>query len=213
MSEPAILTKLQDVTRTIKGWTARCPAHDDEKPSLCVGEDGRVLVHWFSGCSPDQVVAAVGMQLADLGPATKIVAPTTIGTLLFQAVRLSPKSFRLRRLTTKGDWVWKMDGVQRVPYRLPELQGQKLVVLVEGEKDADNVAALGLPATTTAQGAKAWRDDYANMLPGCGVEEVVVVPTTTRPAGVTRSGPGRHSPRAALPRASWPCPACPRRAT
>jgi hypothetical protein len=29
MSEPAILAKLQDVTRTTNGWGARCPAHED----------------------------------------------------------------------------------------------------------------------------------------------------------------------------------------
>jgi putative DNA primase/helicase len=187
MNDPKILAKLQDVTRTSRGWTARCPAHDDEKPSLSisVGEDGRVLVHCFAGCTPEQVVAAVGMGMADLGPAMNIVAAYDYrdehGTVLFQAVRLSPKSFRLRRLNAKGDWVWKMDGVRRVPYRLPELQGQHLALLVEGEKDADNVAALGLPATTTPQGAAAWRDEYADVLRGCGVEEVVVIPDNDEP--------------------------------
>ncbi len=152
MIEPAILAKLRDVTRTSSGWSARCPAHNDDRPSLSVGvgDDGRTLVKCHAGCPAEQIVAAVGMRMADLGPAMNIVAAYDYrdehGTVLFQAVRLSPKTFRLRRLNTKGDWVWKMDGVRRVPYRLPELRGQRLALLVEGEKDADNVAALGLIA-------------------------------------------------------------------
>lgn len=187
MIEPAILAKLHDVTRTTNGWSARCPAHEDERPSLSIGagDDGRVLVHCFAGCTPEQVVGAVGMQMADLGPAMNIVAAYDYrdehGTVLFQAVRLSPKSFRLRRLNAKGDWVWKMDGVRRVPYRLPELQGQHLALLVEGEKDADNVATLGLPATTTPMGAGAWRDEYAAIIKASGVEEVVVIPDNDAP--------------------------------
>lgn len=61
MSEPAILVKLRDVTRTSGGWSARCPAHDDENPSLSVrvAENGHVLVRCFAGCKAEQVVAAV----------------------------------------------------------------------------------------------------------------------------------------------------------
>jgi len=154
---PAILSRLTDVTRTERGWSARCPAHDDNRPSLsiAVGDDGRVLVHCFAACTPEQVVAAVGLQLRDLMPSVAVVASYPYrdehGSLLFEAVRFSPKRFRLRRRNAHGAWVWSMDGVRRVPYRLPELQGQRLVLLVEGEKDADNVAALGLAVTTTPQ--------------------------------------------------------------
>ena len=187
MNEPEILTKLRDVTRTSSGWSASCPAHDDETPSLSIGlgDDGRALVHCFAGCTPEQVVAAVGMRMADLGPATNIVATYPYcdehGTFLYENVRLSPKSFRLRRLNAKGEWVWKMAGVRRVPYRLNELQARRLVLLIEGEKDADNVAALGLPATTTPMGAGGWRDEYAGVLKSSGAKEVVVIPDNDEP--------------------------------
>ena len=51
-------------------WQASCPAHEDRAPSLALREmaDGRVLLHCFGGCSPDGVVGAVGMTLADLMP-------------------------------------------------------------------------------------------------------------------------------------------------
>lgn len=49
-------------------WIARCPAHDDRHPSLSIREtsDGRVLIHCFSGCAPTEVLASVGLGLADL---------------------------------------------------------------------------------------------------------------------------------------------------
>ena len=55
-------------------WSACCPGHDDERPSLSVREtpEGAVLVHCFSGCSADAVVAALGLSLADLFPPRKL---------------------------------------------------------------------------------------------------------------------------------------------
>jgi putative DNA primase/helicase len=48
-------------------WVARCPAHDDRDPSLSVAlKDGRVLVHCFAGCAPDEVLGAVGLTWKDL---------------------------------------------------------------------------------------------------------------------------------------------------
>lgn len=50
-------------------WFARCPAHDDNTPSLSVREDGeRVLIHCFTGCTADDVLTAVGLQWKDLYP-------------------------------------------------------------------------------------------------------------------------------------------------
>ena len=46
-----------------------------------------------------------------------------------------------------------------MPYRLPELLAlaHKLVFVPEGEKDCDNLAALGLLATTNPGGAGNWK--------------------------------------------------------
>jgi hypothetical protein len=51
-------------------WSAICPAHPDRRPSLSIREldDGRVLVHCHAGCSVDEVVAGLGLQLQDLFP-------------------------------------------------------------------------------------------------------------------------------------------------
>jgi len=52
------------------GWVARCPAHDDRKPSLSVseGRDGQILVHCFSGCTLESILAALGLRWSDLFP-------------------------------------------------------------------------------------------------------------------------------------------------
>jgi hypothetical protein len=46
--------------RSGKGWIAKCPAHEDHKPSLSLGEgaDGRALLKCHAGCSTDDVLAA-----------------------------------------------------------------------------------------------------------------------------------------------------------
>lgn len=51
-------------------WVARCPAHDDKRPSLSVREldDGRVLVHCFAGCDTESVLGAVNLSFSDLFP-------------------------------------------------------------------------------------------------------------------------------------------------
>jgi Toprim domain len=49
-------------------WRARCPAHDDAKPSLSIttGEAGRVLLRCHAGCPVEQIVQALGLRLTDL---------------------------------------------------------------------------------------------------------------------------------------------------
>jgi DNA primase (bacterial type) len=53
LSLKAVLGKLSNVNRCGEGWSARCPVHNDEKPSLTVTEDsdGTVLLHCHAGCS------------------------------------------------------------------------------------------------------------------------------------------------------------------
>ena len=68
-----ILSKLPDVKRNGAGWMVRCPAHDDRRASLSigVGDDGRALVHCQAGCMPEAIVAALGLEMADLMPADR----------------------------------------------------------------------------------------------------------------------------------------------
>ncbi|MHC4146826.1 MAG: YfjI family protein, partial [Planctomycetota bacterium] len=91
------------------------------------------------------------------------------GKLLFQTVRLEPKDFRQRRPDGNGNWIWNLDGLQRVLYRLPELlqaSKQDWVFIVEGEKDVDRLYDEGLSATCNPGGALKWCDDYNRYFEG-----------------------------------------------
>jgi KaiC/GvpD/RAD55 family RecA-like ATPase len=95
------------------------------------------------------------------------------GTLLFQVVRFEPKDFRQRRPDGHGGWNWKLGDIRRVPYRLPELiravAAGETIYIPEGEKDCDNLRAIGLAATTNPGGAKKWRGEYSEYLRGADV--------------------------------------------
>lgn len=70
MSSPIdmALARLDGVTQSGKSYKALCPVHGDKTPSLSVkkGDDGRVLLHCFAGCCIGEIVAAMGLRMADL---------------------------------------------------------------------------------------------------------------------------------------------------
>lgn len=175
------------------GFNVRCPAHNDQDPSLSVvdGKD-KILVKCQSGCTTPAVCAALNIETSDLfyatqeeeekgkpGPKPRGEVERTYdyldagGKLLFQVVRYIPKSFRQHQPDGKGGWTWNLHGVQLVLYRLPDvlkaIAAGTPVYLVEGEKDADNLAALGLTATTCPMGAGKWRQSYTDTLKGANV--------------------------------------------
>jgi hypothetical protein len=74
---------------------------------------------------------------------------------------------RVQRTSKKAFWQSHWDGRAwakgkppgpKIPYRLPELAERPVnpVYIVEGEKDADRPAGLGLVATTSSEGAEKW---------------------------------------------------------
>ena len=168
------------------GLVARCPAHDDNNPSLSVspGTKGRdVLVHCHAGCAPAEILAALDLKWTDFSEKSTrgdIVATydytDTDGELLYQVVRLVPKSFRQRRPDGRGGWTWKLGDVSRTLYRLPAVVAAAddggEVWVVEGEKDADNLAKLGLVATCNSGGAGKFTLEMAEHLKGAQVSIV-----------------------------------------
>lgn len=89
------------------------------------------------------------------------------GVLRFQVVRYEPKDFRQRRPGNNGEeWIWNLKGIARLPYRLPELleaiARKDVVFIVEGEKGADRLTRLGLPATCNPGGANNWPDELTS---------------------------------------------------
>ena len=95
------------------------------------------------------------------------------GELAYQVVRYMPKTFRQRRPDGSGGWKWNLDDVRLVPYRLPDLRSATDVVIVEGEKDADALADLGICATTKPMGSGSWPDELTPYFEG---KRVWIVP-------------------------------------
>src|SRR5262245_16209575 len=83
------------------------------------------------------------------------------GKLIFQKVRNLPgrePRFWLRRPDGNGGWIKNTEGVDTtILYRLPEvieaIANDHEIAVVEGEKDADNLWKIGIPATCNAHGA------------------------------------------------------------
>lgn len=148
------------------GHNVRCPAHEDRQASLSIKKtEDKFLLHCQAGCTFDAVIAAAQLTAKDL---FKSHEPRVIATydyrdetskIVYQVQRWEPKRFTQRR--PDGDkWVNNLQGVERIPYRLPEVVRSKQVIIVEGEKDVDNLRKWGYVATTTGS-ASSWKPELA----------------------------------------------------
>ena len=144
------------------------------------------MAAFLAGLAPEDkggIMAWLRQQglLNDNGKQGKIVTQydyrDASGKLLFQVVRYEPKDFRQRKPDGKGGWIWNLDGVTPVPYRLPEWKDQEAVFLAEGERDADVLWEWHIPATTNPMGAGKWRAEYNTHFKG---KSVVILPDNDR---------------------------------
>ena len=171
-----IVAKLPGARKSGRGYSAKCPAHEDKNASLSVWQDehGNTGLHCFAGCHRRDICAALGikeeMLYADYDerrqkkPASKVMARydyiDTTGAPIVRVERLEGKRFR--RLSPDGNGGWKFGGTDNAValYHWPELasavRAGKTVFLVEGEKDVDNMCRAGAVATTFLGGASNW---------------------------------------------------------
>jgi hypothetical protein len=173
-----VLSRLEGVKRWPKGGAmARCPVHNDRTASLKIDEkaDGSVLIFDHGGCKTTQIVEAIGLTMSDLSDGkpkalkpVKLVAAynyrDVTGQVLYQVCRWSPKRFSQRRPDGHGGWINDLKGVSPILYRLPELIAappHEWVLIPEGEKDVDNLVALGFVATTNSGGAGKFKPEFA----------------------------------------------------
>lgn len=171
------------------------------KVDAATGPDGeRVLVYCHAGCSPEAVVEALGLSMRDLfdnahatpgpiaGEPVSYVYTDENGEPLFRVTRRAKdggKTFTQARYAPEDPtadaegYISRrgcMTGMERVLYRLPQVVAAvregRTVYLVEGEKDADALAARGEAATCNPQGAGKWkqvRDHARGVLSGAAV--------------------------------------------
>jgi hypothetical protein len=140
---------------------------------------GGTVIDWVmreKGCDAAQAMRELGGGGNDKEERGQIVCAYDYtdegGKVIFQICRKDPKSdFPVRRPDGRGNWIWNVQGVSRVLYRLPEVLKAQTVCVAEGEKDCDNLVKLGFVATTNPFGAGKWRDEYSETLRG---KDVVV---------------------------------------
>ncbi len=201
----AVLGKLRRVKpwgQKSQAWYACCPAHDDRHPSLIlwVSRRGDLLAKCMAkGCRFKQIVEAAGTEAKDWWgdrPETprrrmvEQVKPRLIaaydyrdekGALRYQVCRFHPKDFRQRRPgPNPGNWIWNLEGVEPLPYQLPELLAKKdqPVLIPEGEKDVETLRSLGFVATCNSGGAGKWHPSLGRWLRG---RRCVILPDNDDP--------------------------------
>jgi hypothetical protein len=207
-----IAKALKGVRAVSGGYLCSCPLPNhgrrrgDRNPSLWVrdGDFQQLVIHCFAGCDSrdvkdvlrhrgliDDPARTLDRPARQNGSASGLASRHIVATYsyedeagqeLFQVVRYEPKDFRQRRRDNEGLWLWSLEGVRRVPYRLPELieaiANEHTVVIVEGEKDVEALRAINIPATCNPGGASQWRDEYSAHFKGA---DVVIIPDNDSP--------------------------------
>ena len=174
-----------------------CPFHPDgqgtppHNPNLLIKCGNKGAAHVW-GCAVCNIGGTL-LQLADRlreigimpprdgqGPSGKPVVTYDYrdeqGLLLYQVIRKPGKVFKQRRPDGKGGWVWDLEGVRRVPYRLPELLASdpaQWVFIPEGERDCNNLRLRCHIATTNSGGCGKWREDFGPYFKG---RKVAILP-------------------------------------
>jgi KaiC/GvpD/RAD55 family RecA-like ATPase len=100
------------------------------------------------------------------------------GELRYQVVRRFGKKFQQRRPDGRGGWIWGLGGVEPLPYNLARILKAQFVAVVEGEKDAQNLTRLGLPATCNSGGAGKFKAELARYFTG---KDVAILPDNDEP--------------------------------
>lgn len=155
-------------------------------------------MHCHAGCDLSAILAALDLPASALFDAPSQNghhngAPRVVetydytderGVLLYQVVRTDPKGFRQRRPDGKGGWIWRLDDVRRVIYRLPAVlravRAGEEVWIAEGERDVGALVRQGVAATCNPGGAGKWHAEYSEALGGAAVVVVADADTPGR---------------------------------
>src|SRR3954449_3839642 len=139
--------------RCARGYIAKCPAHEDRRPSLSIREaGGRVLFKCFAGCSQESVLQALKEEglwsIKPSRPHQAVIEATYVyndelGRPLNRVCQTADKCFFQEHLVANG-WIRGL-GSRRVLYHLDEVLSRTLerVHVAEGEKDVDRLRSLG----------------------------------------------------------------------
>ena len=195
------LNRLKNVSGTGGQYSARCPAHDDNRNSLSVsvGKDNRIICHCHAGCAPEDITAALGLTMRDLFAelAPGEVFPTykaqgggavCVAEYIYHT---TPPIKKLRMRNPDGskwfywqhkagsEWKKGRNKIEPTLFTGDAAEIPAAVYFVEGEKDVLTLAGFGFPAVSLADGAKSkWRDAYSAALRN---KAVYIIPDNDEP--------------------------------
>jgi len=184
------------------GFEAICPCHDDHKPSLIVTPSvkGNALICCRAGCDTLEILNSLSIPYAELfqefwnGKALpsrerdkkgeSYFYRNASGGVAYEIIRKPGKDFLQRSKQADGSWKFK-GPEKKLPYqldRLLELPRGSRVWVVEGEKDADRLWSLGLPATCNPGGAGKWKTlDAETVKMAFAGQDIVILPDDDSP--------------------------------
>ncbi|MBK8742696.1 MAG: hypothetical protein IPM02_25845 [Betaproteobacteria bacterium] len=168
-----------------KDWRGPCPVHNGDGDNFSVDPDTG-MAYCFTQCGRGWDILGLEQDLTGANfPEAKLTVFRLVGRpdppqreaefdeaydytdeaghLLFQSVRRyrgKRKNFILRRpfLTAadRGGWSWNMDGVVRVPYRLPKVVAADTILIPEGEKGRSHANGSATPLPAIARSGQIW---------------------------------------------------------
>ena len=157
-----------DAKRAGDSYKTRCPAHDDQTPSLVISMGNKgIVLHCHTGCDNQEILAKVGLTFRDLfesterPPSVPIVRAWDIKNTSGQTIATHR---RKDHTNGKGFW-WETNGqtglagtkAKDLPLygseNIPRFDKSRLVYLCEGEKDTDALRDIGAQAVGTVTGA------------------------------------------------------------
>ena len=211
------LSHLPNVSKTSNGWTACCPAHDDQSPSLSIkeGEGGRILIKCHAGCSNESVVSSLNLSMSDLfqnsqdsvSLDTEVTAVHALRTARYRSKKPMQQTafypYEQDGVLVAGVFRFDLadgsDGKEYVPvhatpaggavgdpsdgwplYNLAKVEfaPDQPLFIVEGEKAADALIALGVVAVTSAHGSNGWKKTDWQSLVG---RDLIFMPDNDEP--------------------------------
>ena len=176
LTPKTIAEELGGATQEGESWLAFCPSHEDTTtPSLVISKGSKagngLMVHCRAGCKSRDVIRALDER--SLWPAKQRKKRKekqaeydyylADGTYAFTKARFlksdGDKTFEIGRHDKDAPNGWK-SGLPKLThkllYKLPELidcDPERVIFIVEGEKDVDNLGELGCQATCNHDGA------------------------------------------------------------
>ena len=141
---------------------AQCPTHDDRDPSLSVRAiEGSVLLKCHAGCDNADVLAAIGCTLRDLYDEPKGATYSYDDGRIVH--RTPDKSFRQSGNTKGTGQLYRLARVREA------VADDRVVYVVEGEKDVHAIESIDAVATCSPMGAGKWSKVDSTPLHGAKV--------------------------------------------